>query len=511
MTFHSILFTNAEDRRETDTIQAPSFFLDLNLDQIVDSITAGRGQYDLTPLFYTPLRDVETIRYRHEVMQDMEDATLMACINEFSARMIMVRSYLALVDKLHSSYHKEGWLLEAALVYCAAVTDLARNLSLAGLQSRGLMAFRQYVTTYAHSQRFQSLLAEARQVKRRLSNARYSVIIQSGKFSVRRYEGETDYSVEVEKTFEKFKQGGVKDYLSRLNAAAGMNHIEAQILAFVARLYPDEFAALDRFRQRQSGFVDATIHVFEREIQFYIAYLGFIADIKHKGLSFCYPQVSATSREEYAHDAFDLALARKLLHSDRPVICNDFFLEEPERILVVSGPNQGGKTTFARMFGQLHHLASLGCPVPGRKARLSLFDQMFTHFEKEEDIHNLRGKLQDDMVRLHDILTRATPNSIVVLNEVFASTALKDAVFLSNAIMGRLLDLDLLCVWVTFIDELSSMSQKTVSMVSTVVPEDPAVRTFKVLRRPADGLAYALSIARQHRLTYEQIKERIGS
>jgi len=507
MTFHSILFDKDDVQKEKT--EQPEFFPDLNLDQVIDAITARKKEYDLKPFFYNHLRDAETIYYRHEVMRDLENDELMIHVKAFAEKMIVVRRYLGMVEKLDFHYHREGWTLEAALLYCGAVTDLASSLSQTNMKSDGFLALREYITNYVHSHVFQSLRKEAQKVKSGLSEVKYSVIVEYGKFSVRKYEEETDYSVEVLQVFEKFKQGVAKSYLSELHDGTGMNHIEAKILEFVALLYPKPFAALDQFCAAHSQFMDETIRVFDRQIQFYVAYLEFIANIKYKGLHFCYPQVGG-SREVYDTDGFDLALANALDYSEKAVVCNDFYLNGPERIIVVSGPNQGGKTTFARTFGQLHYLASLGCPVPGREARLFLFDQIFAHFERQEDIRNLRGKLEDDVARVHDILSRATPNSIMVMNEIFASTTLQDAVFLSKEIMAKVMELDALCVWVTFIDELSSLSEKTISMVSTVVPENPAERTFKILRKPADGLAYALSLAEKHRLTYGQIKERIS-
>ncbi|HVS98727.1 MAG TPA: hypothetical protein VHE54_19685 [Puia sp.] len=520
--FHSILF----DGPTPDlSMQAPACFHDLNLDLVVNAIAADRKGYALESFFYTPLHRLETILYRQEVFRDMEDPAFKNRIVLFATAMRNMRRRLPAEDKTYYKYQRERFFLEAVDIYWRAVLQLVQDLDAYGYRSSGLTAFHVFLKHYLASGEFLVLASETSALLGELSTVAYGIYVKDLVVQVRMPGQELDYTQEVERLFGKFrhenadsparaeqdvegKRGAPMREMLEFPDNDEMNHVEARILDGVASLYPTLFRQLDEYCRQHTGFLEKHISGFDREIQFYLGWLAYIDRVKNAGLSFCYPAVSDSEKQVFCTNGFDLALAHKLTGENRPVICNDMALRGRERIIIVSGPNQGGKTTFSRMFGQLHYLAALGLPIPGREARVFLFDSLFTHFEREEKAGDLHSKLEDDLIRLHAILEEATPRSIVILNEILSSATLQDAIFLSGKVMLRIDELDAICVWVTFIDEIVGKSDKTISMVSEVHTGQVETRTFKIIRRDANGLAYAQAIAEKYRVTYTDLKRR---
>ncbi len=503
--FVSVLFP---DGRETEAAEPPPCFRDLNFDAIVEAVASRRQGYPLEPFFWVPLRTVDEIAYRHEVFRDLEDEALRSALVEFSEQELRVRRYLELAHKQEFRLAKQHTFHDAAVRYTGAIAGLAEALGRAGARSRGLSRLRDFLSGYTASPEFRQLAEDTQDVLERLDRVAYTVRIKGNRVTVDRFEDQPDYTAEIEETFARFRHEPVEDHLAIPPDTGTMDLVEAEIARRVAKLHPQEFAALDAFWHRHRDFVHPLVARFEQEVQFYLAWQEQVEALRGAGLDCCLPEVSSESKETEAEAAFDLALALKRGADSPEVVPNDFELHGPERILVVSGPNQGGKTTFARAFGQLHQLARLGVPVPARRARLFLADEIYTHFEREEDVASLRGKLDDELLRVQRILGEASGDSVAILNEIFSATTLADAVVLGTEVLSRLIELDCLGVCVTFVDELATLSEATVSMVATVDPADPAIRTFEIVRRRADGRAYASALAEKYGLSYERLRER---
>ena len=503
--FNSILWpdSNAVNMREED----PDFFVDLNLDQIIGAIVAPYKDYKLRPFFDTLADGPDTVRYRQDIFRDLEKADVFTFMNDFSIKMRDVHRYISGLDRLFE-WQRRGWILDAAILYFGAIKDLARNLGNAELNSEGLISLRDYVQEYVNSESLRKRIDQANDIKKKLLAIRYEMSFGPSRVTVRKNKGRESYNAIIQDTFSKFRSDRKPAVNKKRFNDSSMNHVEAQVLALIARMFPEEFGELSGFCDSNSSFIDPVLEAVYREIHFYLSYLGYISTIKKTGLEFCLPEI-CTDHDIYCLNTFDLALAHKLIASRSPVVPNDFQMSGKEKALVVTGPNNGGKTTFARSFGQAFFLAALGMPVPGSKARLFVPDNIYTHFEKTEDPENLMGKLEDDLVRMRRILYMATDRSIIIVNEMLSSTTLKDAIQIGREIIGLIIRKNAVCVYVTFLEEFARL-EGVVSMVSQVDPASHDIRTFKIRRTDPNGLAYAKAIAEKYNLTCEKIIGRVS-
>jgi DNA mismatch repair protein MutS len=180
--FHSILFETPPADISGDTVQPPPFFSDLNLDQIVDAITAGREEYRLKPFFYTRLNRLTEIAYRQEVMRDLEHEPLFAGVQSFSERMRTMRHHLAAAKNWPYKFSRERWFLDAVETYCAAVGELRRLLEQTHPASRGLRAAREYLSQYIESDR-QSLREKLAEERRQFDLFREELQVLARKWS----------------------------------------------------------------------------------------------------------------------------------------------------------------------------------------------------------------------------------------------------------------------------------------------------------------------------------------
>ena len=516
--FYSVLFPTEESAKKPRNQRAPDCFSDLQLDRILKAVLPDYADFHLEEYFYTPLTDPETVRYRQEVMEELEEPEKRAAVEEIIRRIPETRAILEETrpkllkgglltgEKLTDNYLEMGRFLDTLVSYLDAVNDLNGILQKLNLRSAGLRKLSAYLTDYCSSEQLRDMTAWRQRIRENLKHIRFNMLVKPLSIRVTPYEGQEDYAQRITALFSRFRQEESRSFLRPMEEKPRSERIENQVLKMVSKLYPEEFKDLRDFVAAYIDITDDTVLDFIREVQFYFAWLDMMKTMKEIGFRFCYPELRGREEERFAADAYDLSLAVRTL---KPVVPNDFSLTPPEQILVVTGPNQGGKSTFARAFGQIFYLASLGVSVPARQAALPLCDQVLTHFERGEDRKLKSGKLEEDILRLKGLLDRSTKDSVFVVNEIYSSTTLKDALTLGGHMIDAITEKAGSAVVVTFMEELSEYGPQTVSMVSGVSDDAEHTRTYQVRRRKADGVAFARLLVGKYGLTREQLRRRI--
>jgi len=143
-------------------------------------------------------------------------------------------------------------------------------------------------------------------------------------------------------------------------------------------------------------------------------------------------------------------------HDTAPIVTNDVSMDDDGRIGILTGPNQGGKTTYTQMVGLCQLLGQTGLWVPAAQARLSPVDNIYTHYPVEEHLARGTGRFGDEAQRLSQIFAHGTRHSLVLLNESLASTNPGESLYIAQDIVRILRRLGARAIFATHLHELAA-------------------------------------------------------
>ena len=196
------------------------------------------------------------------------------------------------------------------------------------------------------------------------------------------------------------------------------------------------------------------------ELVFYRYALNMIAYMRASGIPYCLAQTEETAQGQGCFAEFaglcdlTLAVAFNEASSKSEVVKNDCAIGENDKLNIIIGANQSGKTTFLRALGTALVYARSGLPVPAEKARLSVFKNLYTHFQRyDEDLKN-EGQLDTELAEMEKIVYSADKNSLVLMNESFSSTGQKDAKQIASDILSAFCHVGAKVVYVTHITDM---------------------------------------------------------
>jgi hypothetical protein len=182
------------------------------------------------------------------------------------------------------------------------------------------------------------------------------------------------------------------------------------------------------------------------EVAFYIGCLNVHNVLSERTVPLCFPDPAAKGAGQlHALNLRDISLC---LHSDGPVVGNDLHADG-KSLVIVTGANSGGKSTFLRSLGLAQLFMQCGSFVAAESFGASLSGGEYTHFIREEDTSMTRGRLDDELARMSEIVKSISLGSLLLCNESFASTNEREGSEIGRQVVQALLDCGVRVVYVT--------------------------------------------------------------
>lgn len=193
-------------------------------------------------------------------------------------------------------------------------------------------------------------------------------------------------------------------------------------------------------------------NMLRSELAFYIGCLNLYRRLEQQGEPMCFPLPAAPDKRVHAYrELYDACLALTL---GQKIVGNDLSAED-KTLVIITGANQGGKSTLLRSIGLAQLMMQCGMFVPAEYFSSNVCRGLFTHYKRQEDPSMKSGKLDEEMSRMSDIVNHLTPDSMVLFNESFAATNEREGSEIARQIVVALLEERIKVFFVTHLYEFA--------------------------------------------------------
>jgi len=509
MAFISILGTSMPE--EVQGRKQPDFFVDLNLDQVVNRIQKCSPDYSVKEYFYVfPTKG--DLAYRQEIYGDVKKPFLYDRFMQFSAD--MRRSADKELSPTFSGEPLQGacWQLESVYFYCKAILELKQELE-SGIEKKeitasGLKELQVFLEEMCKEPSFIRMQKEAYDIWELLTGTKFTLEINGNKLRISPMAQEGTYEDLLTECFKEYTCVEKGSMHSPFTGDLFLTRLERRLLQTFFGKYPKLEMEIATFAEKYQEYKNPRILQLEKEVQFYLVYYAFQKEWEAQGAIFSTPVLVEEGLVE-GKEVYDLALTCVNYPAEKEVVSNDFTYGEGEQFFIVNGPNQGGKTTFARSLGQLIYFTKMGLDVNAKRAKIPYFDRLVTHFSVEESMESGQGKLMEELRRLAPIMNKGCEKSFVIINELFTTAAHYDGCIMGAKVLDYFMKRDCHGVYVTHLRALGEDTKGVVHMVAMLDGSSEHRRTFKILRSRAESSGYAGDIAGKYQLTYEELQVRL--
>jgi DNA mismatch repair protein MutS len=299
------------------------------------------------------------------------------------------------------------------------------------------------------------------------------------------------------------------------------NYTRKQSLTNAERFITPELKEMeDKILSAQDRIVSLEYEIFSQIRQYIKQYVHMIQDVaKVVAKVDVYISLAiVASSNRYVRPTFNDEHRLHIVEGKHPIveevissknyIANDVDLDEKNRIMMITGPNMGGKSTYMRQVTLTVLMAQMGSFVPAREADLPIFDQIFTRIGASDDLVSGQSTFMVEMLEANNALRYATEDSLIIFDEIGRGTATFDGMALAQGIVEYIAKkTKALTLFSTHYHELTLMNKdlgiKNVHASADV--SNDSIKFLYKIKEGATGQSYGINVAKLAKLPDEVI------